>query len=85
MLGFQIEDNWWEWNDPSYHFLAKVKLVIRLFKLYVFSLHRVDLFKAKRMKRCIYRDELSISRALETLTTLMSPPGLKQLICINIR
>merc|ERR1711971_1502441 len=21
--GFQIEDNWWEWNDPSYHFLAK--------------------------------------------------------------
>jgi len=21
--GFQIEDNWWEWDDPSYHFLAK--------------------------------------------------------------
>merc|ERR1712181_146974 len=21
--GFQIEDNWWEWNDPTYHFLAK--------------------------------------------------------------
>ena len=33
MLGFQIEDNWWEWDDPSYHFLAKVKLFIRLFKL----------------------------------------------------
>ena len=82
MLGFQIEDNWWEWNDPSYHFLAKVKLVIRLFKLYVFSFHRMDLFQAKR---CIHEDELLISRALETLTTLMSPPGLKQLICINIR
>ena len=26
LLGFQIEDNWWEWNDPSYHFLAKVNL-----------------------------------------------------------
>ena len=24
ILGFQIEDNWWEWNDPAYHFLAKV-------------------------------------------------------------
>ena len=37
------------------------------------------------MKRCIHKDELWNSRALENLTTLMSPPGLKQLICTNIR
>ena len=24
LLGFQIEDNWWEWNDPTYHYLARV-------------------------------------------------------------